>query len=94
MKQIVFESPVQVMMRMTDDYLMITDCIEDAYKFLSALIRLSEAGLIKFNKKKLKANFPINMREVILEPSQIIQSGFSFPILSSNRLLSMGGYCN
>lgn len=60
---------------MTDDYLMITDSIEDAHKFISALIRLSEAGLIKFNKKKLKANFPINMRGVVLDESQVVKNG-------------------
>jgi len=62
---------------MTDDYLMITDSINDAHKFVSALIKLSEAGLIKFNKKKLKANFPINIKDVVLEESQVVQSGIS-----------------
>lgn len=75
MKQIKFESPLRIMMRMTDDYLMITDSMSDAHKFVSALIKLSEAGLIKFNKKKLKANFPVNMKGVVFESSQVVQSG-------------------
>ncbi len=100
MKQIVFNSPLHVIMRMTDDYIMITDCVEDAYKFISALVRLSESGLIKFNKKKLKANFPIHMHDVVLEPSQLIQTGnhfffmFFHTRLKKTRLLSMGWNCN
>ncbi len=74
LRQIVFESPLRVIMRMTDDYIMITDCVEDAYRFLRALVQLSTSGLIKFNKKKLKANFPINTKEVVLDGTQLIQT--------------------
>jgi len=51
---------ISLLMRLTDDYLLITTKEENATKFLEKLINVSRHNQFKFNMKKLQTNFPLN----------------------------------
>lgn len=76
MRTMTYKSPMRVVMRMTDDYIVITDCLEDAHNFVNTLVKLSASGLIRFNKNKLKANFPLSGKDGQLDYSQLIQTDY------------------
>jgi len=48
-------------MRLTDDYLLITTKENNGLVFIEKLLEVSKANNFKFNMKKLKTNFPINL---------------------------------
>lgn len=48
-------------MRLTDDYLLITTKENNAHVFIEKLMEVSKTNNFKFNMKKLKTNFPINL---------------------------------
>jgi len=48
-------------MRLTDDYLLITTSKENALLFIERLFALSNENGFRFNAKKLRANFPVNV---------------------------------
>lgn len=52
-------------MRMTDDYLLMTTSKNNAMQFIEKLFALAAENGYKFNQKKLKANFPVNIEKLI-----------------------------
>jgi len=48
-------------MRLTDDYLLITTKEGNALRMIENLMDVSKQNGFKFNMKKLKTNFPINL---------------------------------
>ncbi len=53
-------SELNLLMRLTDDYLLMTTEKNNAMLFIEKLCQLSQGNYFKFNMKKLKTNFPIN----------------------------------
>ena len=53
-------SELNLLMRLTDDYLLITTEKNNAMLFIEKLCMLSQGNYFKFNMKKLKTNFAIN----------------------------------
>ena len=51
-------------MRLTDDYLLITTDKNNAMLFIEKLYSLSHKNLFKFNMKKLKTNFVLNLMKI------------------------------
>ena len=52
-------------MRLTDDYLLMTTSKSEALLFIERLFGLSSENGYKFNAKKLRANFPINIDKLM-----------------------------
>jgi hypothetical protein len=48
-------------MRLTDDYLLMTTSKNNAMLFIEKLYKLSQVSNFKFNMKKLKTNFYLNL---------------------------------
>jgi telomerase reverse transcriptase len=53
-------SELNLLMRLTDDYLLMTTEKNNAMLFIEKLCQLSQGNYFKFNMKKLKTNFAIN----------------------------------
>ena len=53
-----------MVMRLTDDYLLVTDSKPNAMLFIERLFQLSAENGYKFNAKKLRANFMINIEKL------------------------------
>jgi len=51
---------LNLLMRLTDDYLLMTSEKNNAMLFIEKLCQLSQGNYFKFNMKKLKTNFAIN----------------------------------
>lgn len=51
---------LNLLMRLTDDYLLMTSSKNNAMLFIEKLCQLSQGNYFKFNMKKLKTNFAIN----------------------------------
>lgn len=50
-----------MLMRLTDDYILMTTEKNNAMLFIEKLYNLSNTNLFKFNMKKLKTNFVLNL---------------------------------
>ena len=48
-------------MRLTDDYLLMTTSKNNAMLFIEKLHKLSQVSNFKFNMRKLKTNFVLNL---------------------------------
>ena len=48
-------------MRLTDDYLLMTTSKNNAMLFIEKMYNLSQVSNFKFNNKKLKTNFYLNL---------------------------------
>ena len=57
-------SELNLLMRLTDDYLLITTEKNNAMLFIEKLCMLSQGNYFKFNMKKLKTNFAINYQKL------------------------------
>jgi hypothetical protein len=51
-------------MRLTDDYLLMTTSKTNAIQFVEKLYRLSQVSNFKFNRKKLKTNFKLDLERI------------------------------
>ena len=51
-------------MRLTDDYLLMTTSKNNAMLFIEKLYQLSQRSNFKFNRKKLKTSFHINLSKI------------------------------
>ena len=57
-------SELNLLMRLTDDYLLLTTEKNNAMLFIEKLCLLSQGNYFKFNMKKLKTNFAINYQKL------------------------------
>lgn len=55
---------LNLLMRLTDDYLLMTTEKNNAMLFIEKLCQLSQGNYFKFNMKKLKTNFAINYQKL------------------------------
>jgi len=55
---------LNLLMRLTDDYLLMTTEKNNALLFIEKLSALSVNHSFKFNMKKLKTNFPLNLKKI------------------------------
>lgn len=51
-------------MRLTDDYLLMTTSKNNAMLFIEKMHELSKISNFKFNMKKLKTNFYLNLQKI------------------------------
>ena len=51
-------------MRLTDDYLLMTTSKNNAMLFIEKMHNLSQVSNFKFNMKKLKTNFYLNLQKI------------------------------
>jgi hypothetical protein len=52
------------LMRLTDDYLLMTTSKNNAMLFIEKLYQLSQRSNFKFNRKKLKTSFHVNLSKI------------------------------
>ena len=52
------------LMRLTDDYLLMTTSKNNAMLFIEKMYKLSQVSNFKFNMKKLKTNFYLNLQKI------------------------------
>ena len=52
------------LMRLTDDYLLLTTSKNNAMLFIEKMKKLSEVSNFKFNMKKLKTSFVVNLQKI------------------------------
>lgn len=52
---------LNLLMRLTDDYLLITTKENNGLVLIDKLLEVSNQNNFKFNMKKLKTNFPVNL---------------------------------
>lgn len=52
------------LMRLTDDYLLMTTSKNNAMLFIEKMYKLSQVSNFKFNMKKLKTNFVLNLNKI------------------------------
>jgi hypothetical protein len=52
------------LMRLTDDYLLMTTSKNNAMLFIEKMYKLSQVSNFKFNMKKLKTNFYLNLAKI------------------------------
>ena len=52
------------LMRLTDDYLLMTTSKNNAMLFIEKMQKLSQVSSFKFNMKKLKTNFYLNLNKI------------------------------
>ena len=52
------------LMRLTDDYLLMTTSKNNAMLFIEKMYNLSQVSNFKFNMKKLKTNFYLNLQKI------------------------------
>ena len=62
--QNVTDGSLNCVMRLTDDYLLMTTSKSNAMLFIERLFALSAENGYKFNAKKLRANFPVNIEKL------------------------------
>lgn len=55
---------INLLMRLTDDYLLMTTEKNNAMLFIEKLYQLSMGNYFKFNMKKLKTNFVLNLQKI------------------------------
>jgi hypothetical protein len=55
---------LNLLMRLTDDYLLITTEKNNAMLFIEKLYQLSLGNYFKFNMKKLRTNFTLNLQKI------------------------------
>jgi len=55
---------INLLMRLTDDYLLMTTEKNNAMLFIEKLYQLSLGNYFKFNMKKLKTNFVLNLQKI------------------------------
>jgi hypothetical protein len=55
---------INCLMRLTDDYLLMTTSKTNAIQFVEKLYRLSQVSNFKFNRKKLKTNFKLDLERI------------------------------
>ena len=55
---------INLLMRLTDDYLLMTTEKNNAMLFIEKLYQLSLGNYFKFNMKKLKTNFALNLQKI------------------------------
>lgn len=58
------ESSLNLVMRLTDDYLLITNQMSNALTFIERLYSVSVENGFRFNTKKLRASFRINVEKL------------------------------
>lgn len=58
------------LMRLTDDYLLMTTSKNNAMLFIENLYKLSQVSNFKFNRKKLKTNFELNLQKIGVPASE------------------------
>jgi hypothetical protein len=58
------ETSLNLVMRLTDDYLLITSQMSNALMFIERLYSVSVENGFRFNTKKLRANFRINVEKL------------------------------
>ena len=66
---------LDLVMRLTDDYLIISDKKDYISKVIRNLADLSESGIIKLNKNKIKTNFEFNLPNFNFSESHLIKDG-------------------
>ena len=52
------------LMRLTDDYLLMTTSKNNAMLFIEKMYKLSQVSNFKFNMRKLKTNFMLNLAKI------------------------------
>ena len=52
------------LMRLTDDYLLMTTSKNNAMLFIEKMYKLSQVSNFKFNMRKLRTNFPLNLQKI------------------------------
>ena len=52
------------LMRLTDDYLLMTTSKNNAMLFIEKMYKLSQISNFKFNMRKLKTNFYLNLQKI------------------------------
>lgn len=52
------------LMRLTDDYLLMTTSKNNAMLFIEKMYKLSQVSNFKFNMRKLKTNFFLNLQKI------------------------------
>ncbi len=59
-------NPVELncLMRLTDDYLLLTTSKNNAMLFIEKMKKLSEVSNFKFNMRKLKTSFVVNLQKI------------------------------
>ena len=55
---------INCLMRLTDDYLLMTTSKSNAMLFIEKLYKLSQVSNFKFNRKKLKTSFQLNLERI------------------------------
>lgn len=58
------ELELNCLMRLTDDYLLMTTNKNNAMLFIEKMHELSKTSNFKFNMKKLKTNFYLNLQKI------------------------------
>jgi len=58
---------LNLLMRLTDDYLFVTSSKENANNLIENMLKLSENNDFKINYKKLKTNFPIDPKTLMMK---------------------------
>jgi len=56
------------LMRLTDDYLLMTTSKNNAMLFIEKMYKLSQVSNFKFNMRKLKTNFYLNLQKIGCHP--------------------------
>lgn len=59
------------LMRLTDDYLLMTNSKNNAMLFIEKMYKLSQVSNFKFNAKKLKTNFGLNLQKIGMGDQQL-----------------------
>lgn len=81
---------LNLLMRLTDDYMLVTTEKNNAMLFIEKLYNLSLCNLFKFNMKKLKTNFILNLQKIgcvtsdTIEPQNIDEEMFNWIGISIN----------
>ena len=52
------------LMRLTDDYLLMTTSKANAMLFIEKMYKLSQVSNFKFNMRKLRTNFQLNLQKI------------------------------
>lgn len=67
------QSVLNCVMRLTDDYLFMSSSKKNAVMFIENLYRMAKANNFRFNAKKVRTNFDVNLSRIqaILEPTPL-----------------------
>jgi hypothetical protein len=60
-------------MRLTDDYLLMTTNKNNAMLFIEKMHYLSQTSNFKFNKKKLKTNFVLDLKKIGISSDNAVE---------------------